>query len=197
MSGNRRDDVTVDQNIVDAIMAYRPKLVASIATSMQGRLHRDFSPEDVANEVILDAITTKDLPTERTQLHDYLRLAGLHRFIDYGQRATAQKRDMARRDDQSGPSGMRAVGDFESPDDTPISILSKKELLRELHQTLGSLALNQARAVELHFLSGYTLQRTAEEMGTTLNAVMGLVHRGLMTLRELMSADADKHRMEP
>ena len=62
----------------------------------------------------------------------------------------------------------------------------REEDVFRLAQALATLPENQRRAVELHHLKGWSLNEIAAELGSSKPAVAGLLHRGLMKLRELL-----------
>lgn len=58
----------------------------------------------------------------------------------------------------------------------------------QLAESLATLPENQRRAIELKHLNGLTLVETARQLECSTAAVVGLLHRGVQRLRELMQA---------
>lgn len=69
---------------------------------------------------------------------------------------------------------------------SPSARTVRNEDLLRLTACLAQLLDDQRRAVELHHLGGLPIAATADEMGKSPQAVVGLLRRGLERLRELM-----------
>lgn len=74
-------------------------------------------------------------------------------------------------------------------DDTPdmVTIVDQRLTMERVHYALTRLEQAQREVVTLRFLSGLSLQEVAQTLGKTENAVKALQHRGLATLRHVLS----------
>jgi RNA polymerase sigma-70 factor (ECF subfamily) len=66
---------------------------------------------------------------------------------------------------------------------SPSGRAERNERLLRLADALAQLPEDQRRAVELRHLEGLSLAEIAERMGRSVDAVVGLIHRGLRGLR--------------
>jgi RNA polymerase sigma-70 factor, ECF subfamily len=71
---------------------------------------------------------------------------------------------------------------------TPSLVAVRAERGVQLAQALAALPEAQRQVIELHHLQSRTLAEVAETLGMTKPAVAGLLHRGLKSLRQLLSA---------
>ena len=72
---------------------------------------------------------------------------------------------------------------------SPSTEMEHQEQLVHLAQVLARLPEDQARALDLKHLQGYSVEQIAQEMGRSGPSVAGLLRRGLQRLRELLAAD--------
>jgi len=150
-------------------------------------LKRELSAEDVAQEVITDALTNSEkLPESDSQLREWLRFASMHVLTDHERRIRAQKRSAQRRLRLSGSYLVgflgRQLGRGRSPSDYLASI-EAKDFVR---QNLEHLHPEQRWALQLRHIEQYSVHDTARLMGRSRAAVAGLLKRGLRRLRRKM-----------
>jgi RNA polymerase sigma-70 factor (ECF subfamily) len=74
--------------------------------------------------------------------------------------------------------------------------LSTAEVSRLVAQALGSLNQRQQRAITLVYFQGLTLYEAAEQTGETLPAIRHHYYRGLMKLRDFISAGKSLQQTE-
>jgi RNA polymerase sigma-70 factor (ECF subfamily) len=70
---------------------------------------------------------------------------------------------------------------------TPSKCASRNEELLQLAAAVDELPPDQQTAVVMHHLQGVSLTDLAAQMGRSKSAVAGLLHRGVMRLRELLN----------
>lgn len=80
-----------------------------------------------------------------------------------------------------------ALSDKATDDCQPLAILCETEEAGMLWDVVAGLPENQARAIKLRFASDLSYQEVADELGVSLQAVGGLLKRGLKTLRERLA----------
>jgi RNA polymerase sigma-70 factor (ECF subfamily) len=72
---------------------------------------------------------------------------------------------------------------------SPSQNLQRQERLLELAEAMALLPEDQRTALELRHLKGLSVPEVCAEMGKSLPAVAGLLHRGLKKLRQRMGED--------
>jgi RNA polymerase sigma factor (sigma-70 family) len=70
---------------------------------------------------------------------------------------------------------------------SPSERLVQKEQALRLAAALAQLRPNQRQAIELRHLRGMSLADIARELACSQSAVVGLLHRGVQKLRQLLS----------
>ena len=110
-------------------------------------------------------------------------LAAAARHFDAGMRDLARERSLeADLDLSSSRMECLLAADQTSPSEGAVR---SEELVRLAH-ALARLPDDQRRVVELHHLKGLPIAETAQRVGRTRAAVVGLLFRGLKKLRELL-----------
>ncbi len=172
---------------IKEIQSYRVTLEDWLSHRIRSHLRRYMSPEDIASEVMLEAVAKrKQLPSDPLRLRDWLRQAALHTLLDMERDLRRKKRDWRRRAYISGSSGIRVCASFRSGVPSPSSIESRNEAIAALRRSLNDLNPHQAKALELHHLRGLTIDETAQEMDRTVSAIQGLLRRGMNAIRRKM-----------
>jgi RNA polymerase sigma-70 factor, ECF subfamily len=142
----------------------------------------------VVQQTLLEAHQARDRlrGLSDAQLAGWLRRALANNLADEARRQGARIRDVGREqslqealDDSAGRLEALVAVDRQSPNQLAVR---QEELLR-LADALGRLPDDQRAAVELHYLDGRTLDRTAEALGRSRSAAASLVFRGLRNLR--------------
>lgn len=80
-----------------------------------------------------------------------------------------------------------ALNDKQAEVEQPLSLLCEAEEAGMLWDVVDGLPENQARAIKLRFASDMSYQEVADQLGVSLQAVGGLLKRGLKTLRERLA----------
>ena len=172
---------------IKEIQSYRATLEDWLSHRIRPHMRRYMSPEDIASEVVLEAVEKRRLlPGDPQRLHDWLRQAALHTLLDMERDLRRKKRDWRRRAYISGSSGIRVCASFRSSVPSPSSVECRNEAIAALRRSLKDLNPDQAKALELHHLNGLTIDETAQEMRRTVPAIQGLLRRGMNAIRSKM-----------
>ena len=73
------------------------------------------------------------------------------------------------------------------PEQNPVWQVEQRVKLDSLHNALESLVPEQRQVIILRFLTGLSLQETAVVMERSLSAIKAMQHRGLKTMRALLT----------
>ncbi len=120
----------------------------------------------------------------------WLRRALANNLTDEVRRLAVGKRDLSRERSLEAAleqSSARLEAWLAAEQSSPSQRLQKQEQAVRLAAALEKLPENQRRAVELRHLNGQSLAEVAAALGCSKAAVVGLLHRGVHTLRELLA----------
>ncbi|HVS40111.1 MAG TPA: sigma-70 family RNA polymerase sigma factor [Gemmataceae bacterium] len=172
--------------------AYRDYLRLLARMHLGGRLQAKLDASDVVQHVLLRAHESRNQfrgATEAERLA-WLRailanaLAAAARHFDAGMRDLARERSLeAELDLSSSRMECLLAADQTSPSEGAVR---SEELVRLAH-ALTQLPDDQRRVVEWHHLKGLPIAETAERLGRSRAAVVGLLFRGLKQLRALLA----------
>jgi len=76
-----------------------------------------------------------------------------------------------------------------APEPDPILLVDQQLSVQRLHQALATLDETQREVVTLRFISGLSLEETANALGKTEAAVKAHQHRGLLALRRALAEE--------
>ena len=171
--------------------AYRDYLRLLARLQLGTRYQAKMDASDVVQHALMQAHEKREQfrgATEAERL-GWLRailanaLAAAVRHFDAGMRDLARERSL---EAELGLSSSRmeclVAADHTSPSEGAVR---SEELVRLAH-ALARLPEDQRRVVEWHHLKGLPIAETAQRMGRTRAAVVGLLFRGLKRLRELL-----------
>jgi len=130
-----------------------------------------------------------------TEILAWLRKALAHNLADEIRKLTAGKRDVCREESLQQAleqSSARLEAWLASEESTPSQLAMGHEEVVRLTGALAQLPAKQRQAVELRHLKGLSLAEIAGEMGCTKPAVVGLLHRGVRTLRRLLEENSQE-----
>jgi RNA polymerase sigma-70 factor (ECF subfamily) len=125
----------------------------------------------------------------------WLRRALANNLRDEVRRLYADKRDVAREEslqEALEQSSARLEKLLASNEFSPSQNAEREEQVILLAEALDRLPDKQRRAVELRHLKGLALAEVAAAMHCSRAAVVGLLHRGVEKLRELMGEPEDE-----
>lgn len=149
---------------------------------MDGRLAARVDASDVVQQTFLSAIRRFDDFTgqDMDALAGWLRLIHERNLIDTARRhLDADLRTVDRED-----PGVTAKDLAAEELTTPSQRMMQGESAVQLARALTGLPQDQAEAVRLRHLDGWSLDRIATKMNRTKRSVANLLHRGLANLRE-------------
>jgi RNA polymerase sigma-70 factor (ECF subfamily) len=149
-------------------------------------------PSDVVQQTLLEAhAKAAQFHGDDHALAAWLRKALANNLKDARLALRRAKRDVCREqplNDAVERSADQLAGLLASPQSSPSQRAVRNEDLVKLAEVLSRLPEAQREAIVLHHLHHCTLAETALRLGRTDAAVAGLLHRGLKTLRTLMTS---------
>ena len=149
-------------------------------------------PSDVVQQTLLDAHCKLDQfrGSSNAEMAGWLRKMLSCRVTDAFRALGRQKRDAALErslDPKLDETCSRLEVWLEAVQTSPSGKACRNEQLIQLAAAMARLPESQRAAIELHHLHGLSLKETAEQLGCTGGAVVGLLRRGLVKLRELLA----------
>ena len=170
-----------------ALEAYRQYLVALARMHLDRRLWRIKEPEDLVQDTLKEAVANWELlgGFDEARRKAWLRQALLHNVLDFVRQRHRQKCDVDL-ERSLGASWGRLVESLAGPYSTPSQRAARNQELDRLARALPMLTREQQEAVISHHLHGLKLQEVAEQLGRSLSATAGLIHRGMERLRALL-----------
>jgi RNA polymerase sigma-70 factor (ECF subfamily) len=144
---------------------------------------------DVPGVVQQTLLEAHQSPEQLAQLDEsrrltWLRTALVNNLADEARRQTQQKRDAGR---AQSPDATTDAPPPATEQTSPSAAAARSEDARRLSEALALLPESERQAVVLHHLDRLTVAAVAQRMDRTKLAVVGLLHRGLSTLRDLMN----------
>jgi RNA polymerase sigma-70 factor (ECF subfamily) len=157
------------------------------------QIQHKVDPSDIAQETMIKAHTSigRFRGNSDRELAAWLRRILANTLADAIRKVHRQKRnaDLERSLHVAvEESSSRVEAWLAADQSSPSERVSHKERLARLAEAVGSLPESQRIAVELHHLKGCSLSEVAAQMGRSTASVAGLIRRGLVTLRERLSA---------
>ena len=153
---------------------------------LQGRL----GASDIVQETLQEAHQQREnfRGDNTAQLAGWLRQMLRNNMIDAARRHLRGKRavNMERSIAVMNRSSLRMDAVLAGDQTSPSECLVRHERLLSMAAALDRLPPDQAEAVRLKHLEGYSLKEVGETMQRSTPAVAGLLHRGLKNLREMM-----------
>jgi len=148
----------------------------------------------LVQQTLLEAHQSLDQLRGRTESEvlAWLRKALAHHLADEIRRLHSGKRDVGREESlqealEKSSSSVEAWLAIEQS--SPSQAAERQEQTLRLAAALAKLPEKQRQAVELRHLKGLALAEVAVELGCTRPAVVGLLHRGVEKLRELLAGE--------
>ncbi len=168
---------------------YREYLRLLARLQLDPRLRSKLDPSDVVQATLLQAHRARDQFRGRSEgervawLRTILagELARASRDLGRGKRDVDRERSLERALEQSS---QRLEQWLAADDSSPGERAERNEELACLGESLATLPDDQREALELHYLHGWPLAEIAARLERTPKAVSGLLHRGLINLRE-------------
>ena len=171
---------------------YRPYLLLLAQRRFDPRLQSRVDPSDLVQLTFMEAY--RDLSAFRGatvgEFAAWLRvilqrnvLQALERHLD------AQRRSLNREQKASASGHVRLMRELISDQSTPSRRAMRGETAVELASLLLLLPDDQAAAIRLRHLEGWSLQAMAAYLDRSESAVAGLIKRGLKKLRQEMNSE--------
>jgi len=153
-----------------------------------GLLRHGISASDIVQEALLQA--HQALPqfqgATEAELKAWLRTILANKLADAARRQGRQKRNAGLEESfrESVDASAERFAQFAAKGTSPTQYVLRRERELLLAEALEDLPEDQAAAVSLRHLAGYSVDEIAKEMSRTNAAVAGLLRRGLQNLRE-------------
>jgi RNA polymerase sigma-70 factor (ECF subfamily) len=180
------DELAVDH--VRAVEMLRPYLCVLARMHLDRRLWAKLDPEDLVQSTFQEALEHWDqfLGNGHLELKGWLRQMLLHNLWDAVRHFQQQKCDV-NLEQPLDHSSSRLMLSLAADQSTPSQRAADNEQLQRLADALLQLTDDQQQAVILHHLHAMKLTEVATQLGRSLEATAGLVHRGLKKLKELLN----------
>lgn len=163
---------------------FRPYLRVLAMRAMDGRLAGRIDASDVVQQTFLSAVrkfpeftgdSAELLIAWLVQIHE-------RNLIDMARRHVAAERRSVGREASERNSDPIDPSELTSPSQR----LMRGENAVRLAKALARLPEDQAEAVRMRHLDGWTLERIADRMGKTDTAIASLLYRGMKNLRGIL-----------
>jgi RNA polymerase sigma-70 factor (ECF subfamily) len=152
------------------------------------RLRAKLDPADLVQQALLKAHEKRHQFRGHSpgEFMAWLRIILAHELAAARRKFATAARDLCRERcfGESSPLLRTRLGDRNSPCHCAI----REEQKGHLAEALARLCSEQRRAVELRYLQGLSLAEVGLRMGRSQEAVVGLLYRGLKSLRRLLAA---------
>jgi RNA polymerase sigma-70 factor (ECF subfamily) len=173
---------------------FRAYLYALARLQLDRRLQAKIDLSGVVQQTLLEAHQAAGQLRGRSEEEKaaWLRRALANNLADEIRKLSAGKRDVQRErslEDALAESSARLKAWLAEEQSSPSRNAERQEEALRLAEALSGLPEGQRRAVELRHLKGLSLAETAAELGCSKSAVVGLLHRGVKKLRELLQEE--------
>jgi RNA polymerase sigma-70 factor (ECF subfamily) len=164
---------------------------------IDSRLQGKVDPSGVVQQTLLEAHQALEQLRGRSEagVLAWLRTALARNLADEVRRLSVGKREVFREESLQRAleqSSARLEAWLVAEQSSPSLNAERQEQSLRLAAALARLPGKQRQAVELRHLKGLALAETAEELGCTKAAVVGLLHRGVEKLRRILGDEAQE-----
>ncbi|HTK78662.1 MAG TPA: sigma-70 family RNA polymerase sigma factor [Gemmataceae bacterium] len=171
---------------------FRAYLRVLARTQVDDRLQSKIDLSGVVQQTLLEAHRSSERFSGRSEAEvaAWLRRALANNLTDEVRRLAVGKRDVGRErslESALEQSSARLEAWLAACQSSPSERLQRHEQAMRLAAALEGLPENQRRAVEMRHLKGKSLAEVAAALGSSKAAVVGLLHRGVHALREVLS----------
>jgi RNA polymerase sigma-70 factor (ECF subfamily) len=179
----------------DLLERYRPYLLLVSQQRMNPKVAVRCSPSDVVQETVTEACRDFGKFTGSAEVEFSAWLGRIHRhnLDDAARKHLLTERRAADKEEPLGePLGTASITwrDIAADEPTPSDRIVAGEKALRLAALLTSLPDPQQEAIRLRHLEGLPVAEIAARMGRSLQAVAGLLKRGLQALRQKMSEES-------
>ena len=185
-----------DEEVLGDLERYRPYLRLLAGQDVDAQLRGKLDLSGIVQQTLWEAHQDRqrfsgrgspDRPDEAAILA-WLRRILLRNLLDELRRLRRVNADLAS-ERSLEDSSARLAAELEGSDTSPSAYAVRNERAFRLARALEQLPADQRAAVMRHHLHGIPLAVVAAELGRSKEAVAGLLHRGLIRLRELLRDD--------
>ncbi len=183
------------------LAAYHPTLRARVDARMNRALRSKLEPEDILQQVYLEAFRRIDQFEERGQdsfLSWVLTILD-NKIIDAGRAIHRQMRDVAR---EVPPRNARGTASYWNLLDqlyadvrTPSQVVRRDEAVGALLACISHLSESHRQVIQLRFLQGHSVSDVAHKLDKSEAAIVALTKRALEDLRKQMDRMGDFTRI--
>lgn len=172
------------------LVHFGPQLTRRIEAKMQQNRFPEISPDDVLQEVYVDVfkgIASFD-PDRGVPLIAWLNTVADNRFFQIMRDRGRKKRGgNVWRVDGEKSSVIRLISELgEDEVDTPSVIAAGKEATQAVEVCVAALPQHQRDVIEQYYLEGKGLDELADDIGTSKDALRGLLYRARKSIRSMM-----------
>jgi len=173
---------------------FRDYLSLLARLQVDARLRGKLDASGVVQETLLEAhqATPQLRGRSEAEVLAWLRTALARNLADAIRKLGAVKRDAAREESLQQAleqSSARLESWLAAEQSSPSERMERHEQTLRLASALARLPDKQRQAVELRHLQGLSLAEVAQELACSKAAVVGLLHRGVSKLRELLTTE--------
>jgi RNA polymerase sigma-70 factor (ECF subfamily) len=179
------------------LQAYRSYLRLLARAQLNERVQTRVDASDIVQETLLEAHRSLHQfhAAEAGDLTAWLRRILARRLAHAFRDHTRQRRDVRR--ERSLEASLNAssarLQQFVADDVAPPSEQAESaERLQQLADALEALTPEQRESIILHYFQGCTVPQIAATMQRSESAIGGLLHRGMKSLRSLLTPDAER-----
>jgi RNA polymerase sigma-70 factor (ECF subfamily) len=170
---------------------FRDYLRLLARAQLDARLAAKLDPSDIVQQTLLCACASRDRFERRSDAETaaWLRRILAHQLANAVRDLGRGRRDARREQSLEaalGASSARLAGILVGQISSPSQRADRNEQLLRLARALARLPPAQREAITLHYLQGGNLAEIAVRLDRTPAAVMGLLHRGLKGLRNIL-----------
>jgi RNA polymerase sigma-70 factor (ECF subfamily) len=173
------------------LAACHPRLRARAADRMGAALRARSSPDDILQQVYLDAVRHIDRFEQRgpDSFLNWLYVILNHKIVDAHRAIHCEARDVDREllpEVGAGSSHGRLLEHVYTHSGTPSRVVRRQEALSALVACLAELSDTHRQIIQLRFLEGLSVRNVAKRLGKSEAAVVALTKRALDALRRAM-----------
>jgi RNA polymerase sigma-70 factor, ECF subfamily len=175
-----------------AVEKFRSYLLLLARMQLGSRLRAKLDPSDVVQQTLMDAHQQLEQFRGSTPaaLAGWLRRMLACNLADALRAFSRGKRDVGREQSLQAAldvSSARIESWLQAEQSSPSEKAQHAEEMLHLVDALGELPEAQREAVVLHYWQGQTLAQVADQISRTIPAVVGLLQRGLKSLRKRLT----------